>query len=619
MPISWKPAFGAQIEGDGVRFSIWAPNATTMELELFGESEPRILAMNQGEAGTWSIHVPGVGAGVTYGFRLDGGDAKPDPYSRYQPEGVHGPSMVIDPATYDWTDAGWRGVSAEGMVVYELHIGTMTPEGTFLSLIPDLQALKDLGVTAIELMPVAQCPGRWNWGYDGVDLFAPFNAYGTPDDFRQLVDAAHGVGLGVILDVVYNHLGPEGNFLGMYADDYFSTTHDTGWGAGLNWDGPNNRFVRQFAIDNACQWISEYHVDGLRLDATHAIVDDSDVHVLQELTKTAREVAGERSIWIVAEDGRHEITRARSLERGGEGLDALWADDFHHEIRVHLTNANENYYADYGGSTVDIAASINGGFSPVTTGKKDVTTVGLEDPASAFVFCIQNHDQVGNRPFGDRLHHVISPDRYAVASALMLFAPETPMLFMGQEFAASTPFLYFTDHPEELGKLVTEGRRKEFSGFHMFHDEQLRDSIPDPQAESTFRGSKLRLEERERNAGILALYREMLRMRHEDEVLRHNDRLKSYASAVTAEIVAVHRWWGTGQRLLIANFGPEVALKVSDVEAFAPFHERPWKVLLSTSDEAFGGSGDAVAVSGLLGDRTVTIPARSAVVFAVAD
>lgn len=618
MASKWMPSFGAHIDGDGVRFSVWAPNATRVDVEIYVGDEPRIVAMERADDGVFSATVPGIGAGTAYAYRLDGGDPRPDPYSRYQPEGVHGPSMVIDPSAFAWTDGGWRGVNAQDMVVYELHIGTMTREGTFLSLIEQLRELKELGVTAIELMPVAQCPGRWNWGYDGVNLFAPSNAYGTPDDLRHLVDAAHGVGLGVILDVVYNHLGPEGNYLGQFAEDYFSTTHQTGWGAGLNWDGPNSRYVRQFAIDNASYWISEFHIDGLRLDATHAIIDDSEMHVLEELTKRAREVAGERDIWIVAEDGRHEITRARALDRGGEGLDALWADDFHHEIRVHLTNANENYYADYQGSTVDIAETINGGFSPVTTRKKDVTPVTSDDPASAFVFCIQNHDQVGNRPFGDRLHHVISAERYAVASALMLFSPQVPMLFMGQEFAASTPFLYFTDHPEELGKLVTEGRRKEFAGFDIFHDDFLRESIPDPQAEETFTGSKLRLEERERNAGIYALYRELLRMRREDEVLQHNDWQKTHAFALTAEMVAVQRWWGTKQRLMLANFGPEVRLSVQDVEAFAPFASRPWKLLLSTTDEAYGGSGEVPDLAGVLEERVVTVPARSALVFAIA-
>jgi len=613
--MTWKPAFGAEVDAGGVQFAVWAPSARAVELDL-----PEMGAthrMAPGPDGRFDAHVPDVGAGTRYQFRLDGGEGRPDPYSRYQPEGVHGPSEVIDPSGFRWSDQAWHGIGREGLAIYEVHVGAMTKEGTFLSLIPHLADLKALGVTAIELMPVAQCPGRWNWGYDGVDLFAPSNAYGRPDDLRQLVDAAHAVGLGVILDVVYNHLGPEGNYLGIYADGYFSDVHQTDWGAGLNWDGEQNEFVRQFAIDNACMWITEFHIDGLRLDATHAMLDDSPVHIVEELTLRAREVAGKRDIVVVAEDGRHDISRARSVAAGGEGLDAVWADDFHHEMRVHLTNAHENYYRFYKGSTSDIAATINSGFGPVTTERKDATAVQGDDPAAAFVFCLQNHDQVGNRPFGDRLHHVISADRYAAASALFLFLPETPLLFMGQEFAASTPFLYFTDHPDELGKLVTEGRRKEFSGFHIFDDPTLRESIPDPQAESMFLSSKLRWEERERNSGIQALYSRMLTLRTGDDVLRHNDRSKCHASAVTAEMVAVHRWWGMQQRLLLANFGPEVELTVGDIAAFVPMRSRPWNLMLSTTDEAFGGQGTLPTMCGFGQNRVVTVPARSALVFAI--
>jgi maltooligosyltrehalose trehalohydrolase len=468
-------------------------------------------------------------------------------------------------------------------------------------------------------MPVAQCPGRWNWGYDGVDLFAPFNAYGRPDDLRRLVDVAHAVGLGVILDVVYNHLGPEGNYLSVFAESYFSDRHHTDWGAGLNWDGPDCEQVRQFAIDNACQWISEYHIDGLRLDATHAIVDDSPVHLVRELTERVREVAGEREVVVFAEDGRHEITRARPVAAGGEGLDGIWADDFHHEVRVHLTNAHENYYAAYQGATADIAASINDGFSRVTTGKKGVTPIGDQDPASAFVFCIQNHDQIGNRPFGDRLHHDINADRYAVASALLLFAPQTPLLFMGQEFAASTPFLYFTDHPEELGKLVTEGRRNEFKGFGIFDDPALRETIPDPQAESTFLSSKLNLLERWQNDGTYRLYQQLLGMRVSDPVLSHNDRSHTRASALTAEIVAVHRWWGTGHRLMLANFGNAIDLTVRDVDALTPVAWRPWHFMLATSQRRYGGNGNRPALQGFPPERTVSLPARSASIWMVGD
>jgi len=609
---TWKPAFGAELEGDGVRFSVWAPNASQVEVVVDGGSGRRIVTLNPLDDGRFETYVPGVGVGTRYAFALDGGDPRPDPYSRSQPDGVHGPSQVVDPAAYAWGDAAWRGPDPERLVIYELHIGTMTPRGTFLTLIGELDELKRLGVTAIELMPVAQCPGERNWGYDGVDLFAPFNAYGSPDDLRRLVDAAHGAGLAVILDVVYNHLGPEGNYLEVYASQYFSDRHETDWGAGLNWDGPDSTWVRQFAIDNACHWIAEYHIDGLRLDATHALIDDSPIHLAQELTARAREVAGERTIVLFAEDGRHEISRARATEHGGEGLDGIWADDYHHEVRVMLTNAHENYYIDYTGSTVSIADAIEGGFSPVTAGK-GATPVDARDPASAFVFCIQNHDQVGNRPFGDRIHHEINAERYAVASTLLLFAPETPLLFMGQEFAASTPFLYFTDHPEELGRLVTDGRRQEFAGFGAYHDPVLRETIPDPQAEVTFVASRLKLEERQRNAGIYRLYTDLLGLRATDPVLSRHDRATTRAIAVTSQLIAVHRWHGSEHRVLLANFGGEIVIDLDEFATQGDLAISPWNLLLSTSQAEYDGSGDVPMRAG----TSATLPARTAAIWGI--
>ncbi|HYH13009.1 MAG TPA: alpha-amylase family glycosyl hydrolase, partial [Thermomicrobiales bacterium] len=507
------------------------------------------------------------------------------------------------------------GLSRDGLVIYELHVGTMTPDGTFAALESELEALRDLGVTAIELMPVAQTPGARNWGYDGVDLFAPNHNYGGPDDLRSLVDAAHRVGLGVILDVVYNHLGPEGAYLSAYSNDYFSDRHETDWGAGLNWDGKHNHWVRQLAIDNACYWISEFHIDGLRLDATHAMIDDSEVHIVRELTEAARRSAAGRGIVVIAEDGRHEISRVRPVEQGGEGLDGVWADDFHHEIRVMLSNAHESYYASYGGGTEDIAGVVQYGFRHLIpeSGRR----ADSFDPASVFVLCIQNHDQVGNRPFGDRLHHDINLDRYRVASALLLFAPETPLLFMGQEFAASTPFLYFTDHPEELGKLVTEGRRKEFAGFKAFDDPAMRETIPDPQAESTFLASKLDLSERERHAGILALYRTLLRLRVDDHVLSLSDLAMTDAYAPSAQMVAVHRWRDGEHRVLIANFGHAVEMPPAWLERIGGGPHDDWELVLSTGDTRFGGEGHEPGIGPSAG--SLCMPARTAAIFAFID
>jgi maltooligosyltrehalose trehalohydrolase len=608
--IPWQMQSGATITPGGVRFDVWSTNASYVDVELVRGSESTWHPMEPAGDGRYATVLEHAVAGDLYRFRLNGEDSYPDPYARFQPEGVHGPSEVIDPSAFAWSDAGWQGLAADGLAIYELHVGTFTPEGTFAAAQERLPYLRDLGVTAIEIMPVAQTPGARNWGYDGVDLFAPNHVYGRPDDLRRLVDAAHAHGLGVILDVVYNHLGPEGAYLSAYSSDYFTERHQTPWGAGLNWDGEGSHWVRQFAIDNACHWVAEYHIDGLRLDATHAIVDDSEIHVVRELTQQARAVAGDRSIVVFAEDERHDIDRARPLERGGEGLDGVWADDFHHEVRVLLTNAHESYYALYDGTTEDVALAVRKGFELIDEGHRRPDT---SDPASAFVFCIQNHDQVGNRPFGDRLHHEISLDRYRVATALLLAAPETPLLFMGQEFAASTPFLFFTDHPEELGRLVTEGRRKEFAGFKAFDDERMRETIPDPQAESTFLASKLAWSERETHAGTLALYRELLRLRREDPVLSVNDRNRTEAFAASAQVVVIHRWSGGEHRVLIANVGQAVQMPREWLERVEGGPDAEWALVLSTDESRFGGKGRSPAVDA--GRRTLTMPPRTAALF----
>lgn len=608
----WTMQSGANVVPGGVRFDVWATNASAVEVELIAGDEVTRHMMEPGQDSRFSTMVAGARAGDRYRFRLDGEDGLPDPYSRFQPEGVHGPGEIVDPSSFTWSDGGWGGLSPKNLVIYELHVGTMTPDGTFEALISELDYLRGLGVTAIELMPVAQTPGTRNWGYDGVDLFAPNQKYGRPDDLRRLVDAAHRVGLGVILDVVYNHLGPEGAYLAAYSRDYFSDRHETAWGAGLNWDGEHSHWVRQLAIDNACHWISEYHIDGLRLDATHAMIDDSEIHIVRELTEAGKRAAGDREVVVIAEDGRHEIGRVRPVERGGEGLDGVWADDFHHEVRVLLSNAHESYYGSYGGGTEDIAGVVQHGFRHLIP--QDGHRPDTVDPASVFVFCIQNHDQVGNRPFGDRVHHEINLDRYRVASALLLFAPETPLIFMGQEFAASTPFLYFTDHPEELGKLVTEGRRKEFAGFKAFDDPAMRETIPDPQAESTFQASKLDPDDRQRNAGVLELYRTLLSMRRDDPVLSVGELGSTDAYAPSAQIVAIHRWRGDDHRVLIANFGYTVEMPPEWLSRIAGGPDDTWDLVLSTAEAPFGSEGQSLVIDAEA--RSMRMPARTAAIFA---
>ncbi|MDQ3412195.1 MAG: malto-oligosyltrehalose trehalohydrolase, partial [Chloroflexota bacterium] len=461
---TWTMRMGANLAGDRALFSVWAPKARRVEVVTETAPEQGIAPLHRDEDGVFSGVLYGIQEGTRYRYRIDGGEAYPDPYSRYQPEGPHGPSELIDPAAFAWSDDAWTGLTADGLIIYELHVGAMTPAGTFDALRRQLPELRRLGVNAIELMPLAGTPGRWNWGYDGVNHFAPTHNYGRPDDLKRLVNAAHEAGLGVIVDVVYNHLGPDGNYLRVFSDDYFTARHQTPWGDGLNFDGANARFVRDFVIDNACYWLAEYHVDGLRLDAIDTIVDDSAPHVLAELSARAR-AATPRDVVLIGEQASNEVRMVHPVGEGGLGLDAVWADDFHHALRVLLTGEREGYFAGFRGTIAELNRAITGGFIyqgevEPASGQPRGTTVTTE-PATAFVFCIENHDQVGNRAFGERLNHLVSAERYAVATALFLFEPETPLLFMGQEFAAEAPFLYFTDHAPELGHAVTEGRRKE--------------------------------------------------------------------------------------------------------------------------------------------------------------
>ncbi len=503
--------FGALPEGGGTRFRVWAPKASRVACLL--EADRRSFPLEPAGDGTFEGFAEGVGVGTHYRYRLDGGDALPDPASRFQPEGVHGPSEVVDPAAYDWQDDGWQPPARRDLVFYEFHVGTFTPEGTFAAATRKLEALRDLGVTAVELMPVADFPGRWNWGYDGAALYAPSRAYGRPDDLRALVDRAHALGLAVFLDVVYNHLGPDGATLPAFGPA-FTNKHETPWGQAVNLDDEGSEGLRAFFLDNALHWLAEYHLDGLRLDATHALVDDSPVHFLQVLSEAVETLQPRR--YLVAEDHRN-LNRLLLPRPAGYGLDAVWADDLHHQVR-HLTAGDTaGYFADFAGTTAaDLAETVRKGWfydgkPSRRTGRPRGTSTAPVRPEQCVV-CIQNHDQVGNRPAGNRLADDVSPATYRAASALLLFAPELPLLFMGQEWAASTPFQFFTDHNAELGPLVSEGRRKEFEDFPGFSGE-----VPDPQDPQTFRRSRLDWAERARpaHAHTLALYRALLALRRD--------------------------------------------------------------------------------------------------------
>jgi maltooligosyltrehalose trehalohydrolase len=568
------------------------------------------------EAGYFSGLVPIATAGMLYRYRLDNGDAYPDPCSRYQPQGPHGPSLIVDPSTYAWRYPDWQGVRMQGQVIYELHVGTFTPEGTLDATIAQLDELKDCGVTVIELMPLAEFPGRWNWGYDGVDLFAPAHVYGDPDALKRFVDAAHERGLGVILDVVYNHFGPDGNYLPAFSDLYLTDRHPNEWGQAINFDGQGSGPVREFFIQNACYWITEFKLDGLRLDAVHAIYDDSPVHVLAELSRQARVAAGARSIVLIAECESQLITTIQSIEDGGWGLDGVWSDDFHHISRVALTGRGQAYYSDYRGTAQELLSVIKRGF--VYQGqryqwqKKPRGTVVKNEPASGFVFYLQNHDQVANHLHGDRIHGLASHARYRAIAALLLLAPETPMLFMGQEFGASNPFLFFADHHSDLAAKVYEGRKKFLAEFPEYATPEAQAAVPDPADEATFQRSCLDLSERRRNAPIYRLHKDLLRLRRDDAILTRQDR-RSLDGATLSPQALVLRYMGPADddRLLVVNLGPDLNFMPAPEPLLAPVRDGSWTLQWSSEHPLYGGPG----IVNPLSEQGWRIPSATATVF----
>jgi maltooligosyltrehalose trehalohydrolase len=505
------PRLGAIVEGHGVRFRVWAPAARKIELV----HDDHVRVMDATGDGYFEALIEDASPETRYGYRVDGGHVWPDPASRFQPDGVHGRSQVVDPGAYDWGDAGWPGMEQRDLCFYELHVGTFSHEGTFDGARRRLRYLRDLGVTALELMPLADFPGRWNWGYDPAALWAPSCAYGTPDELRRLVDEAHQLGLAVFLDVIYNHLGPDGAYVAAY-QPMFTDAHHTPWGQAMNLDREHAHGVRGFFLANALHWLGEYHFDGLRLDATFALVDDSPRHFLAELAERVHALPGPRRHLIAEDHPGRQDPLLRPRQTGGHGLDGLWADDFHHIVRRIVAGDSHGYYRGYPATTAALAETVQRGWYPAGPHVANPAHVGPRDPAwvrqEQLVFCIQNHDQVGNRARGDRLHHVIPLDVYRAASALLLFLPELPLLFMGQEWAATAPFQYFTDHHDELGRLVSEGRRRELAAFPDFAGE-----VPDPQSPATFARSKLDWAEIEKapHRGIHALYRDLLARRRE--------------------------------------------------------------------------------------------------------
>ncbi|MGE0757374.1 MAG: malto-oligosyltrehalose trehalohydrolase, partial [Pirellulaceae bacterium] len=515
---------GAEVQGDQTSFRVWAPSRRRVMLVLEMEDRPLEIPLNRQDVGYFEVITELAPSGTRYRFRLDSDEQLfPDPLSRFQPTGPHGPSQVVDPAEFEWQDQGWLGVKPEGQVLYEMHVGTFTPDGTWKAARRKLPHLVELGVTVLELMPVSDFAGEFGWGYDGVNLFAPTRLYGDPDDFRAFVDEAHRLGIGVILDVVYNHLGPDGNYLKAFSPNYFTGRYKTDWGPALNYDGDECGPVREMVAMNAAYWIDEYHLDGLRLDATQNIYDSSPDHILAAIARAARQAAGSREIFLVAENEPQDVRHVVSHEDGGFGLNALWNDDLHHTAIVALTGRREAYYHDYRGTPQELVSAVKWGYlyqgQYYAWQKQRRGTPAWQLSPCQFVSFLENHDQVANASGSLRPSCLAHPGQLRAMTALILLSPSTPMLFQGQEFSTTTPFYYFADHPPELAQKVAEGRREFMSQFPSVASEAVRQSIPDPAERTTFERSKLDWSEKERRATAFALHRDLIHLRRQDAVL----------------------------------------------------------------------------------------------------
>ena len=580
---------GAEVSPHGgTHFRVWAPKSNRVEVVI----ENHAIGLAREPDGYFSGAVPRAAHGDRYKFRLDGGDSFPDPVSRFQPEGPHGPSQIVDPSRFPWSDAAWQGCRLERQVIYEMHLGTFTPEGTWKAARRQLPELAAAGITVVELMPLADFPGRFGWGYDGVNWFAPAHIYGDPDDARRFIDDAHRAGLGVALDVVYNHFGPDGNYLRQFAGDYFSERYDNDWGEALNFDGENAAPMRELVVTNAACWADEYHIDGLRLDATHQIFDASPENIMTALANSFRNAGRGRKSFVVAESESQESRLARSVTQGGVGLDGLWNDDFHHTAQVAVTGRHEAYYTDYQGKPQELVSTVKYGYlfqgQRYTWQYKQRGSPAWGLHPWQFVTFLQNHDQIANSGRGQRLHLLTSPARYRAITALLLLAPGTPMLFQGQEFAASAPFLFFADHQDQLRSVVREGRIQFLSQFPSLAQPEARSLLADPGDPATFQQCKLDFRERHTHAPIYQLHKDLLRLRRDDPGLRGR-----VDGAVLAGEAFLLRFFGEAgdDRLLLMNLGPDLSLEPAPEPLLAPPENTVWSLQWSSEDPAYGGGG----------------------------
>jgi maltooligosyltrehalose trehalohydrolase len=598
---------------------VWAPACRSVDF-VIDKTDPASHAhrLSREPSGFFTGIVNGVAAGTRYWYRLDDVRLRPDPVSRFQPEGPHGPSAIVDPAAFDWSDVTWTGPAADGLVIYEMHVGTFTREGTWKAASEQLEELASLGITVIEMMPIADFPGRYGWGYDGVNLYAPTRLYGTPDDLRAFVNRAHETGVAVILDVVYNHFGPDGNYIAEFSPGFFTNKYNNDWGQPLDFEGAPP--VRDFFVENAGYWIDEFHFDGLRLDATQDIHDASPDHVVAAIARRAREAAGARRIYLSAENEPQDTRIVRPSSRGGFGLDALWNDDYHHTAFVALTGRREAYCRDYKGTPQEFVSSAKYGYlyqgQWYTWQKQRRGTAGLDLPHHASVHYLENHDQVANTGFGRRLHQLASPGCFRALTALTLLGPATPLLFQGQEFSSSAPFVYFVDHKPELQQAIREGRRSFLSQFPSLAEVASVAALPSPTDEEWFHRCKLDFSEREAHAESYALHRDLLAIRRTDAVLAALHGVRIDGAVLDTDAFALRYFGGElGDRLLVINLGRDLDLAPAPEPLIAPPASRRWTTLWSSGSARYGGPGAPAIAT----EAEWRLPGQSAVFFGCAD
>src|SRR5215471_777960 len=601
---------GAELIGkDETHFRLWAPNAQNVDLvleESADKNAKRSFQPLKREEGGYFSGSANVGAGALYRFRVNNAEHfHPDPASRYQPHGPHGSSCVVDPSQFKWRDSNWRGLKMRGQIVYEMHVGTFTKEGTWKAAAEQLEELARIGITVVEMMPIADFPGNFGWGYDGVDLFAPFHVYGTPDDLREFVDRAHSLGLAVILDVVYNHFGPDGNYVRVFSDHYFAKRYEhNDWGETINFDGDDCGPVREFFITNGRYWIDEFHFDGFRFDATQEVKDSSDEYIIGAIGRAAREAAKPRDIILIAENERQEAKLILPRAKGGDDLDAVWNDDFHHTAVVALTGKREAYYTDYFGSPQEFISAAKYGYlfqgQPYFWQEAPRGSTAFGSRPEAFVSFIENHDQVSNTAFGERLRFQSSPGRYRAMTALLLLSPWTPLLFQGEEFGASTPFVFFTDVGDgPMREAIRKGRFAFLAQFPSFATKEVQERLPVPSDPTAFVGCKLDFSEREKNKELYDLHVDLLKLRSEDARFREQIP-QGVDGAVLGPSIFVLRFFshdGSNDRLLMVNFGELRELNPVPEPLLAAPLGFEWEVLWSSESARYGGSGTADVVT----------------------